>query len=156
MTMNPEIAARLAAAAVAFRLHRHAPIVSYAEGKATLPFDPAAMVKGLALRRPDGGYAIVALCGEARADFKKIADALGLRRAELKPAAADELLRDLDMAPGGVAPFPVGGATVLFDRRVLELDVIYCGAGRPGLTLEIRAADLMRASGGKTADLAKV
>ena len=153
--MNPEIAALLAAAGVEYRLHRHAPIVSFAEGKAALPFDPAAMVKGLAFRRPDGGYAIVALCGEARADFKKIADALGLRRADLRPAAAEELLRDLDVAAGGVAPFPIGGATVLFDRRVLELDMIYCGAGRPGLTLEIKAAELARLAGGRTADLAK-
>ena len=79
-----------------------------------------------------------------------------MRRADLKAAAAEELLRDLDMPPGGVAPFPVGGATVLFDQRVLELDVIYCGAGRPGLTLEIKAADLAQVAGGRTADLAKV
>ena len=153
--MSPEIEARLTAAGVAYRVHRHAPIISFAEGKAALPFDPAAMVKGLAFRLPGGSYAIVALRGDARADYRKIADALGVRRADLKAAAAEDLARDLDMEPGGVAPLPVNGAVVLFDLQVIELDVIYCGAGRSGVTLEIKAGDLVRIAGAKATDLTK-
>jgi Cys-tRNA(Pro)/Cys-tRNA(Cys) deacylase len=153
--MHAEIEAILVAAGVDHRLHRHPPVVSFVEAKAALPFDPAASVKGLVFRLPDGGYAIVAMRGEARADYKKIADALGVRRSGLKPATEEELVRDLGMAPGGVAPLPVRGATVLFDQRTLELDVVYCGAGRPDLTLEIRRADLIRIAGGATADLTK-
>ena len=153
--MSPEIEKFLTAAAVEYRLHRHAPVVSFAESKAALPFDPQATVKGLAFRLPSGAYAIVAMRGDARADYKKIAAALGMRRSALKMATAEELARDLDMEPGGVAPLPVRGATVLFDRRTLELDVVYCGAGRPDATLEIKRADLVRIAGGATADVTK-
>ena len=153
--MTSEVQKFLDAAAVDYKLHRHAPVVSFAESKAALPFDPAASIKGLVFRLPDGGYAIAAMRGEARADYKKIADALGVRRSDLRPATSEELARDLDMAPGGVAPLPVRGATVLFDRRTLGLDVVYCGAGRPGATLEIRAADLIAVAGGATADVTK-
>ena len=153
--MSPEIEAILAAAAVGYRLHRHAPVVSFAESKATLPFDPGASVKGLVFRLPGGGYAIVAMRGGARADYKKIADALGVRRADLTPASADELAADLDMAPGGVAPLPVRGAAVLFDRALADLDVVFCGAGRAGATLEIKAADLIHIAGGATAQVTK-
>ena len=153
--MRSEIEALLAAAAIDYKLHRHAPVVSFAESKAALPFDPAASIKGLVFRLPDGGYAIAAMRGDARADYKKIADALGVRRSDLRTATTEELARDLDMAPGGVAPLPVRGATVLFDRRTLDLDIVYCGAGRPGATLEIKAADLIAVAGGATADVTK-
>jgi len=148
--MSPEIEKFLDAVAVGCRLHRHAPVVSFAESKAGLPFDPEATVKGLAFRLPNGAYAIVALRGDARADYKKIAAALGVRRDELKMATAEELARDLDMEPGGVAPLPVLGAAVLFDQQILELETIFCGAGRAGTTLEIKAVDLIRLAGGAT------
>ena len=76
-------------------------------------------------------------------------------RSDLKPASETELARHLAMAPGGVAPLPLRGATVLFDRQTLDLDVVYCGAGRPDLTLEIKRADLVRVAGGAIADLTK-
>jgi Cys-tRNA(Pro)/Cys-tRNA(Cys) deacylase len=102
-----------------------------------------------------GAYAIVALRGDARADYKKIAAALGVRRDALKMATAEDLARDLDMEPGGVAPLPVLGAAVLFDQQTLDLETIFCGAGRAGATLEIQRAELVRIAGGATADLTK-
>ena len=153
--MSPEIEKFLNAAAVDYRLHRHAPVVSFAESKVALPFDPEATVKGLAFRLPNGAYAIVALRGDARADYKKIAAALGVRRDALKMATAEDLARDLDMEPGGVAPLPVLGAAVLFDQQTLDLETIFCGAGRAGATLEIQRAELVRIAGGAIADLTK-
>jgi Cys-tRNA(Pro)/Cys-tRNA(Cys) deacylase len=154
-TMRSEVETFLVAAGVDHKIHRHTSVVSYAEAKAALPFDPDASVKGLVFRLPSGGYAIIAMRGDGRADYKKIANALGVRRSDLKPATEAELVRDLGMTPGGVAPLPLGGATVLFDDRTLDLDVVYCGAGRPDATLEIKRADLVRVAGGAVADLTK-
>jgi Cys-tRNA(Pro)/Cys-tRNA(Cys) deacylase len=145
---------------VPYRLHTHAPLVSFADGKALLPFDANAMVKGLVFRRPAGAYAIVALRGADRADYKKIATALGLRRDELTMASADQVVTDLGMQPGGVTPLPIAasgvpGADVLIDRAVLELATIYCGSGRNDATLEIAGADLVRVSAGRIGDFAK-
>lgn len=153
--MSPEIEAFLSAAGVAFKVHDHAPITSFADAKAALPFDPGAMVKGLAFRLTDGTYAIIGMRADTRADYKKIADALGVRRADLRAAEAEELGRDLGMMPGGVTPLPINGVKVLFDRKVLDLDVIFCGTGRTDATLEIAGGDLVRIAGGRTADVVK-
>jgi Cys-tRNA(Pro)/Cys-tRNA(Cys) deacylase len=59
------------------------------------------------------------------------------------------------MVPGGVAPLPINGATVLFDRQVLDIDVVFCGTGRTDATLEIAAGDLFTIAGGRAADVAK-
>lgn len=153
--MTPEIEEFLGNAQVPFKVHNHPPIISFADAKATLPFDPAAMVKGLAFRFADGAYAIVGMRADTRADYKKIADALGVRRADLKAAEPADLVRDLHMAPGGVVPLPIGGAKVLFDRQVSGLGTIFCGTGRTDATLEIAAADLVRIAGGQMVDVAK-
>jgi len=154
--MSPRIRQFLADQGVAFQLHAHAPIASFEQARAALPFDRDAMVKGLAFRLPDGGYTIAAMQGAARADYKKIADALGIRRADLRAAAADDLARDLDMMPGGVAPLPIAGALVLFDHAVLGLDTIYCGTGRTDTTLQIARATLIRIAGGRVEALTKI
>lgn len=153
--MSPEIERLLRSADMTYRLHHHAPILTYAAAKAVLPFDARAMIKSLAFRLPDGSYAIAALRGDSRADYKKIADALGVSRADLKVAAADDLARDLDMIPGAIAPLPVDGAAVLFDDQVLALDTVFCGTGCVGETLEIDGRDLVRVGGGRAADLTK-
>jgi Cys-tRNA(Pro)/Cys-tRNA(Cys) deacylase len=154
--MSPRIQQFLADHGVTFQLHAHAPIASFEQARAALPFDPNAMVKGLAFRLPDGGYVIAAMQGAARADYKKIADALGIRRADLRAAAADDLAHDLDMMAGGVAPLPIGGALVLFDHAVLGLDTIYCGTGRTDTTLQIARATLIRIAGGRVEELTKI
>jgi len=51
-----------------------------------LPFDPGCMVKGLAFKLPNQAYAIVGTRATDRADYKKIADALGIRRTDLRAA----------------------------------------------------------------------
>lgn len=153
--MSPTVQEFLVAAGVNFEIHSHPPIVSFADAKAILPFDPRAMVKGLAFRISDHGYAIVGMRADGRADYKKIADALGIRRSDLKAAEPDELVSMLHMVPGGVVPLPINGAEVLFDQQVLDLDIIFCGTGRSDATLEIKAHDLVRIAGGKVANLSK-
>jgi Cys-tRNA(Pro)/Cys-tRNA(Cys) deacylase len=154
--MSPRIQQFLSDHGVAFRLHAHAPIGSFESAKAVLPFDPDTMVKGLAFRLPGGGYAIAAMRGADRADYKKIADTLSIRRADLRAAAAEDLANDLDMMPGGVAPLPIAGAVVVFDRAVLALDTIYCGTGRTDTTLEIAGDTLIRIAGGRVEHLTKL
>jgi Cys-tRNA(Pro)/Cys-tRNA(Cys) deacylase len=86
--MSPEIEEFLTATKVAFKVHSHAPIISFADARAALPLDLAAIVKGLAFRLADGRYAIIGMRADTRAHYKKIADALGVRRAHLNAAEA--------------------------------------------------------------------
>jgi len=151
---TPTVHTLLAAAGVEYRLHAHRPAVSFADALEYLSFDPRFAVKALAFRLPDGGYALVGLRGADRADYKAIADALGIRRADLRLAEAADVERDLGVEPGGVAPLPFAGATVLLDRRVVDLEIAYCGAGRSDMTLEIAPGDLMRL-GAQVGDFAR-
>ena len=153
--MSPKVEALLTEAGATFKLHPHPKLVTFEDAKAALPFDPAVMVKALVFRLPDARYAIVAMRAADRADYKRIADALSLRRADLRAATAGEVTEGLHMQPGGIVALPVNGALVLFDRGVEALGTIYCGTGSNELTLEIAAADLIRAGGGRVADVTK-
>jgi Cys-tRNA(Pro)/Cys-tRNA(Cys) deacylase len=151
--MSPAVHKFLTEVDVPFTVHSHVPIVTFADAKALLRFDAAAMVKGLAFRLPDGLYAIIGVPAATSVAYRKIADALGVRRADLAVARPDDFVRDLEMLPGGVVPLPINGALVLLDRKLLDLGTIYCGTGRTDSTLEILSSDLIRISGGKMADL---
>lgn len=153
--MSPEVRAFLEAAGIAYRTHAHAPLVSFEDAKVVLPFDPGSMVKGLVFRTPSGTFAIVALRGADRADYKKIADALGVRRADLRAADPADVEAELGMQLGGIVPLPINGAVVLIDQSVTALDTIFCGSGRNDVTLELKAQDLARIASGRVGAYAK-
>jgi Cys-tRNA(Pro)/Cys-tRNA(Cys) deacylase len=104
--VSPEVRAFLDAAGVPYRTHAHAPLVSFEEAKTILPFDPGSMVKGLVFRTPPGAFVIVALRGADRADYKKIADAVDVRRADLRAADPADVEAALGMQLGGIVPLP--------------------------------------------------
>jgi Cys-tRNA(Pro)/Cys-tRNA(Cys) deacylase len=153
--MSPEVCAFLDATDIPYRTHNHAPLVSFEEAKTVLPFDPNAMVKGLVFRTRDGAFAIVALRGADRADYKKIADALGVRRADLRAADPADVEAELGMQLGGIVPLPIKGTRVLIDQGVAALDTIFCGSGRNDVTLEFSAQDLLRITAGRVGIYAK-
>ena len=153
--MSPEVRVFLDSAGIRYRTHSHAPLVSFEQAKTVLPFDADAMVKGLVFRTPEGTFAIVALRGVDRADYKKIADALGIRRADLRAADPTDVAAELGMQLGGIVPLPINGALVLIDGSVAELETIFCGSGRNDVTLEISARDLLHISAGRVGSFAK-
>jgi len=153
--MSPEVRTFLDAAGIPYRTHAHAPLVSFEDAKTVLPFDPGSMVKGLVFRRPDGAFAIVALCGADRADYKRIADAVGVRRADLRAADPADVEVELGMQLGGIVPLPIRGALILIDQGVANLNRIFCGSGRNDVTLELGAEDLLRITAGRVGLYAK-
>ena len=153
--MSPGVRAFLETAGIPYRTHAHPPLVSFEDAKTVLPFDPGSMVKGLVFRTPGGAFAIVALRGADRADYKKIADALGVRRADLRAADPADVEAELGMQLGGIVPLPIKGALVLIDQAVTGLNTIYCGSGRNDVTLELRAQELVRAAPDRVGAYAK-
>jgi Cys-tRNA(Pro)/Cys-tRNA(Cys) deacylase len=139
----------------AFSVVTHEPLISFEDAKGILPLDPESMVKGLVFRGSNGELAIVALRARDRADYKRIADALGERRADIRLAGAHDVRDRLDMEIGGVAPLPINGARLLIDRKVLALREVVCGTGRNTATLVISLAELIRIAEAETADVSK-
>lgn len=153
--MSPLVKQYLEERGVAFSVVTHRPLISFEDAKEILPHDPGKMVKGLVFRCADDSLAIIALRAAERADYKKIAGAIGERRADLRMAEEEYVLDKLDMEIGGVVPLPINGARVLIDRNVLELEEVVCGTGRNTATLVIALPELLRIAQAKVEDLSK-
>jgi len=138
-----------------YRLHEHEAITTATEGKALRSFPVSALVKCLAFAIADHRFVLVALRADDRADYKKIAATLHISRQQLRAATEDEITGSLHMLPGGVGPFPFGGATVVIDAAVQAIPTVYCGTGSRHTTLEIGAEELIRISAAIIADVAK-
>jgi Cys-tRNA(Pro)/Cys-tRNA(Cys) deacylase len=141
-------------AGVRFAVHEHVPVASVAEILEALPFPASEHVKTLAVTA-DGRLALAALRGDDRIQYGKLARALGVGRDRVRPLPAERVREELGLEPGGVCPLvDRADVDVLVDPRVLELPRCFCGSGRSDATLELAPADLVAASGARTADLA--
>jgi Cys-tRNA(Pro)/Cys-tRNA(Cys) deacylase len=168
-TAHVRLVARLERSGARFAIHEHAAAPTVAEAQARLPFPLDRFLKTVAFRLggrdagapgPDGtagaGWVLVALRGVDRVDFRKLADALGVRRGDLARPSPDEIRAELGLPFGGVGPIPpIDGIRVLFDAAALDLGTVYCGVGSDTRTLEIDVRDLVAVSGGAAASVAQ-
>ncbi len=102
----------------------------------------------------DGRPVLVLTSGRNRVDSAKLAREAGATRIER--ADADRVRAETGFAIGGVPP--VGHATPMdtfIDQDLLAYDVIYAAAGTPTAIFPIAPRDLIRATGGRSADLAQ-
>ena len=97
----------------------------------------------------DGPWLLVACKGQDRVDYRKLADAAGIRRAEIVQPAPDEVETALGYVIGGIAPFPPNAETraIVDASAAATMDTVFCGIGRNDRTLEIAIADLIAVSG---------
>ncbi|MFF3913099.1 aminoacyl-tRNA deacylase [Streptomyces sp. NPDC001852] len=138
----PEV---LTALGVSFRLHEHPDVISPVEVCAALGVPLERTVKTLAFVTPEDRLLLAALPGHTRLRYGALARAAGLRRTDLSPADAGRLAR-AGMRPGGVCPVSAeGAAVVVFDETVSGLGRVHCGSGRPDISIEIEAAELLAA-----------
>jgi Cys-tRNA(Pro)/Cys-tRNA(Cys) deacylase len=152
-----QIVARLTSRGVAFTIHEHVVARTVADALERLPFSPDAYLKTVAFRLKAGGWVLAALRGADRVDYRGLAAALGVGRRDLHQMTPDEVAADLEYPIGGVGPVPPNERTrTIFDTlAVAELETVYCGAGRPDRTLEVRLPDLIAACDGLVAPIAQ-
>jgi Cys-tRNA(Pro)/Cys-tRNA(Cys) deacylase len=154
--VHTAIVRRLEAAGVPFTIHTHEPARTVADAEARLPFPKAQFLKTVVFRLKGGGWILVALQGQDQVDYRRLADALGVKRGDLIRPPPEEIEAALGYQIGGVGPIPLGPDTgVLFDEAALQMATVYCGAGRNDRTLEIGLPDLIRAVAGPVAPLAR-
>jgi Cys-tRNA(Pro)/Cys-tRNA(Cys) deacylase len=147
---------RLNESGAPFAIHDHEVSRSFAEGVERLPFPPELLLKTVVFKLAAGGWALVTLHGGDRVDFRALADALGVKRADLRQASAEEIMSTFGVEIGGVSPIPTSdGALLVFDERCSAMDVIYCGTGLASQTLEIRSADLLSITAAKIAPISR-
>jgi Cys-tRNA(Pro)/Cys-tRNA(Cys) deacylase len=151
------VAERLRSRGVTFTIHEHVVARTVADALERLPFAPDAYLKTVAFRLKAGGWVLAALRGADRVDYRGLAVALGVGRRDLHQLTPEEVAADLGYPIGGVGPVPTNDRTqTVFDAQAVEsLDVVYCGAGRPDRTLEVRLTDLQAACDGLVARIAQ-
>src|SRR6476469_2703891 len=136
---------RLEAAGVPFTVHEHPPmrtVQDYVAGG----FPLARMVKTVVLGIKGDGWALVAVRGADRVDYRKLADALGVKRSLLFQPPPEQVEAELGYQIGGVCPIPAAPALrVVCDPAIRDLARIYCGSGRNDRTLELTPGALLQA-----------
>lgn len=110
------------------------------------------IAKSLVFRAKDSGAAVLVVAsGANRVDEAKVGVLLGEAIGRAKP----EFVREVTgYAIGGIPP--VGHAhalTTLVDEDLLTFDVVYAAGGTPNALFPIRPADLLRACGGRAANV---
>jgi prolyl-tRNA editing enzyme YbaK/EbsC (Cys-tRNA(Pro) deacylase) len=116
--------------------------------------DVAQIVKSLVFMA-DGVPVVTLVSGANRVDLAKLAAALGSEEA--RRASGGEAREATGFAIGGVPPFghAASSVAVLVDRDLLTHDRVWAAAGLPDAVFAVKPDELVRASGGRVADLAE-
>jgi len=101
-----------------------------------------------------GDYVFAVVPGDAELDFKKLARAAGVRKAEM--AALKDVQPLTGYIRGGVTIFGAKKAYPVFADETIELfGAISVSAGHRGVQILLAPADYLRATGAAVADLTK-
>jgi Cys-tRNA(Pro)/Cys-tRNA(Cys) deacylase len=129
------------------RIHEHQPIVTVAEAVARVPELTENLLKTVVFRKKSGTWVLAALFHNRRVDYKKLAEAVGINRRDLRPVSPADVERALGFEIGGVGPFPISDEIdVVVDDAVTRRDTILCGSGKNTCTVELNVRDLLRVS----------
>jgi Cys-tRNA(Pro)/Cys-tRNA(Cys) deacylase len=123
------------------------------EAAEKLGVDPARMFKTLVCQA-DGDLFLVLVPVSSRLDLKRLAKALGVKKADLADPGVAE--RTTGYVVGGITP--LGGRKalpVLIDESAAAFETVFISAGRRGLQLELTPADLVRLTGATLAPLSE-
>lgn len=126
-------------------LHSHVPLLTLRDIEEHVTFPVEGMVKTMVFRIKPSTWVLVALGAYSRVDYRKLAEALGVKRGALAQALPEEIEAELGFQVGGVAPIPPReGVLAVYDEAVVGLGVVTVGSGRNDVTLEVQMADLLR------------
>lgn len=159
MDSTPDTAAErivrlLSERGITFRIHEHVVSRTVADAVASLPFPLEKLLKTVVFRVKGGPWILAGIKGPDRVDYRKLATALAVKRADLVRPEAAEIETTLGVEVGGVSPLPLHDDTrILFDSSVVAMSTVFCGAGRSDRTLEIAVTDLIAVSGGQIASI---
>jgi Cys-tRNA(Pro)/Cys-tRNA(Cys) deacylase len=129
---------------VEFRVHAHEPIRIIEEARKKAPRLSLNLLKTIVFRIKDSHWILAAVNGTNRIDYRKLADAFGVKRRAVRSVSSDHVKKALGFEVGGVGPFPVReDVKIVFDDRLAGLGKIFCGSGKNTLTIEIEIADLI-------------
>lgn len=104
--------------------------------------DPYSVVRSVLFKKNSGGFALLAVAGEGRADWGSLRKHLGERK--LRMAEYDEVSETTGYVVGAVPPVALPDTIqVLVDNSVADYDQVIIGSGVLGYALSLASADLL-------------
>src|SRR5262245_55959413 len=124
------------------------------EAARVLGLPPEAVFKTLVTKVDGRGLVVVLVPVDKNLDLKALAAAAGGKRAEMAEAAEAE--RATGYVVGGISPLGQRRRLpMVVDESAVQFEKVYVSAGRRGLEIGIRPADLISLCQAKTASLAR-
>ena len=124
------------------------------EAAQALGLDPASVFKTLVAQTDDGRLLVALVPVDRMLDLKALAAAAGAKRAVMADSAAAE--RATGYVVGGISPLGQRKRlAMVVDASALGLDTMHVSAGRRGLELALRPADLIRLCSASTAAITR-
>jgi Cys-tRNA(Pro)/Cys-tRNA(Cys) deacylase len=151
-----QVIAMLEASGFPYTVHQHTPVTTVDEAHQEVPHLTRNLLKTVVFRIKDAHWILAAVTGNVRIHYKKLADALDVKRKDLRSISPEQVETELGFEIGGVGPFPVReDIRVVFDQTLAPLGNVFCGSGRNTRTIEIRIADLIQLSRGRVFPIIK-
>jgi len=130
-----------------FIIHKHKQVLTMQDVENNLQFSTDKLLKTLVFIIPDSFWILAVVRGQDRVDYRKLAGVFGRNRRYLKRPTAEEVEEKLGFQIGGISPIPTDSQIqVVFDKSIMDMDIVYCGVGRNDRSLEIRLHHLLRVS----------
>ncbi len=127
-----------------YRVHEHLPVTTVDEAHQKVPHLTRNLLKTVVFRIKDAHWILAAVTGNVRIHYKKLADAMAVKRRDLRAISPAQVESELGFQIGGVGPFPFReDIRVVFDETLAPLDTIFCGSGRNTRTIEMQIANLI-------------
>jgi Cys-tRNA(Pro)/Cys-tRNA(Cys) deacylase len=124
------------------------------QAAAALGVEPERLFKTL-IAAVDGVLTVAVVPVSGQLNLKALAAAAGAKKAEMAQTEAAE--RATGYVTGGISPIAQRRKLpVIIDQSALGYPTIFCSAGQRGLQVELAPADLVLATGGVVAPLARV
>lgn len=138
-----------------YRLNENLEVISIKDVNEKLGLDKNKCIKTLVFNIKGEIY-IIAIRGIDKLDYKKLAIVLSVKREYIKMADKYIIEEVLGYEIGGIAPFSENeNIKIIYDKNILKIDNMYCGAGSNLKTLEICCEDLIKYIKPKIVDIVK-
>jgi len=139
-----------------YTVHEHTPVTTVDEAHQKVPHLTHNLLKTVVFRIKDAHWILAAVTGNVRIHYKKLAEAMDVKRRDLRSISPEQVESELGFEIGGVGPFPVReDIRVVFDQTLAPLGNVFCGSGRNTRTIEMKCTDLIRLANGRVYPIIK-
>jgi len=139
---------------IRFDVSEHVPVYTSEAAARVRGVELKTGVKALVLKTEEGGFVLGLVAADRKIDLKKLAKIVGAKRLQL--ASSEEVLKLTGCEVGSVHPFGnLFGLSTYLDSSVLENDMVNFNAGLHTVSVQMKAKDLVKATGPMVEDFSK-